>query len=108
MSFRVDIVTPEAVVWSGDADFLVAKTVEGEIGVLTGHEPMMAALATGVVVVESGDKKITIGMHGGFLQIVDNHVTLLTDRAQLSEGDDRSRALEVAERLRAEEEAGEA
>lgn len=108
MSFRVDIVAPEAVVWSGDADFLVAKTVEGEIGVLTDHEPLMAALATGVVVVESGDEKVTVGMHGGFLQIVDNHVTLLTDRAQLSDGDDRSRALEVAERLRAEEEAGEA
>ena len=108
MSFRVDIVAPEAVVWSGDADFLAAKTAEGEIGVLTGHEPMMAALATGVVVVESGDQKVTVGMHGGFLQIVDNHVTLLTDRAQLSEGDDRSRALEVAERLRTEEEAGEA
>ncbi len=107
MSFRVDIVAPEAVVWSGDADFLVAKTVEGEIGVLTDHEPLMAALATGVVVVESGDEKVTVGMHGGFLQIVDNHVTLLTDRAQLSDGDDRSRALEVAERLRAEEEAEE-
>ncbi|NOY55799.1 MAG: F0F1 ATP synthase subunit epsilon [Actinobacteria bacterium] len=101
MSFRVDIVAPEAVVWSGDADFLVAKTVDGEIGVLTDHEPLMAALATGVVVVEAGDEKVTVGMHGGFLQIVDNHVTLLTDRAELT--DDRGRALEVAERLRAEE-----
>ncbi|NIA26192.1 MAG: F0F1 ATP synthase subunit epsilon [Gammaproteobacteria bacterium] len=105
MSFHVDIVAPEAVVWSGDADFLVAKTVEGEIGVLTDHEPLMAALATGVVVVEAGDEKVTVGMHGGFLQIVDNNVTLLTDRAKLTEGDDRGRALEVAKRLRAEEEA---
>jgi len=57
MSFHVDIVTPESVVWSGDATFLVARTVEGEIGILTDHEPLMAALATGVVVVEADDER---------------------------------------------------
>lgn len=100
MSFHVDIVTPESVVWSGDANFLVAKTVEGEIGILTDHEPLMAALSTGAVVVEAGDERITVGTHGGFLQVIDNQVTLLTDRAQLSE--DRGQALEAAYRLRDE------
>jgi F-type H+-transporting ATPase subunit epsilon len=100
MSFHVDIVTPESVVWSGDANFLVARTVEGEIGILTDHEPLMAALATGAVVVESDDERVTVGTHGGFLQVVDNQVTLLTDRAQLSE--DRREALEAAYRLRDE------
>ncbi len=107
MAFHVDIVAPEQIVWSGDADFLVAKTVEGEIGILTDHEPLMAALATGVVVVSAGDEKVTVGMHGGFLQVVDNQVTLLTDRAEIAEGEDRKAALEVAERLAAEEEADE-
>ena len=100
MSFHVDIVTPESVVWSGDANFLVARTVEGEIGILTDHEPLMAALATGAVVVEADDERVTVGTHGGFLQVIDNQVTLLTDRAQVSE--DRGQALEAAYRLRDE------
>jgi len=104
VSFQVDIVAPEAVVWAGKADFVVARTTEGEIGILTGHEPLMAALATGVVVVESGNDKVTIGTHGGFLQVLNNQVTLLTDRAEISEGD-RAAALRVAEELRAQEEA---
>ena len=104
MPFQVDIVAPESVVWSGEASFLVARTTEGEIGILADHEPLMAALATGVVVVESGKEKVTIGTHGGFLQVLNNQVTLLTDRAEISTGD-RSEALAVAEELRAQEEA---
>ena len=104
MPFQVDIVAPESVVWSGEADFVVARTTEGEIGILAGHEPLMAALATGVVVVESGKEKVTIGTHGGFLQVLNNQVTLLTDRAEIATGD-RSEALAVAEELRAQEEA---
>jgi F-type H+-transporting ATPase subunit epsilon len=99
MAFRLDIVAPEAVVWSGESDFVVARTTEGEIGILTGHEPLMAALATGVVVVESGKDTITIGTHGGFLQVFNNQVTLLTDRAEVSEGD-RADALRIAHGLR--------
>jgi F-type H+-transporting ATPase subunit epsilon len=104
VGFQVDIVAPEAVVWSGEADFVVARTTEGEIGILTGHEPLMAALATGVVVVVSGQEKVTIGTHGGFLQVLNNQVTLLTDRAEISEGD-RADALRVAHGLREQEEA---
>jgi F-type H+-transporting ATPase subunit epsilon len=99
VAFRLDIVAPEAVVWSGEADFVVARTTEGEIGILTGHEPLMSALATGVVVVESGNDTITIGTHGGFLQVLNNQVTLLTDRAEISEGD-RADALRIAHGLR--------
>jgi F-type H+-transporting ATPase subunit epsilon len=101
VSFHVDIVTPESVVWSGDANFLVARTVEGEIGILTDHEPLMAAVATGAVVVEADEERITVGTHGGFLQVVDNQVSLLTDRAELTE--DRERAMEVAHRFREED-----
>lgn len=106
MGFQVDIVAPESVVWSGEADFLVARTTEGEIGILAGHEPLMAALATGVVVVEHAKEKVTIGTYGGFLQVLNNQVTLLTDRAEISTGD-REAALRVAQELRAQEEAGE-
>ena len=53
MPFQVDVVSPEAVVWTGEADFLVARTTEGEIGILTDHEPVMAALST-----RSGDHRV--------------------------------------------------
>ena len=86
MSFQVDVVSPEAIIWSGGADFVVARTTEGDIGILTGHEPLMAALATGVVLIRHGGDSVTIGVHGGFMQVVSDQVTLLTDRAQISTG----------------------
>lgn len=104
--FHVDVVSPEATVWSGQATFIVAKTPEGEIGILADHEPLMGALVTGPVIVEdeSGDRT-TIGVHGGFIQVLNNQVTLITDRAEVAEGG-RDEAKAVAERL-AEEETGE-
>ncbi|MEN8040202.1 MAG: F0F1 ATP synthase subunit epsilon, partial [Actinomycetota bacterium] len=78
-SFQVDIVTPEAVVWSGEAEMLLARTTEGDIGVLADHEPTMAALATGAVTIRHGSESTSAGIHGGFLQIFKNQVTLLTD-----------------------------
>ena len=84
--FHVDIVTPEAVIWSGEATMLTARTTEGDIGILADHEPTMAALATGAVVVHHEDGVTSAGLHGGFLQIFRNEVTLLTDWARLTNG----------------------
>ena len=97
--FHVDVVSPEETVWSGEAEFLVARTTEGELGVLADHEPLMAALTTGAVIVEDGSERTTIGVHGGFLQVLANQVTLLTDRAQVAEGG-REHAAELAGELR--------
>ncbi len=85
-SFQVDIVTPEAVVWSGDAEMLLARTTEGDIGILADHEPTMAALATGAVTIRHGGEVTMAGIHGGFLQIYKNQVILLTDSATLTDG----------------------
>lgn len=84
--FQVDVVSPEATVWSGEATFVLARTTEGEIGILADHESLMAALATGAVIVENGTQVTAIGVHGGFLQVLNNQVTLLTDRAKITEG----------------------
>ena len=86
--FAVDVVSPEESLWSGEASFLVARTPDGEIGILADHEPVMAALATGAVTVDGTDgQRTTIAVNGGFLQVLDNTVTLLTDRATVVEGD---------------------
>jgi F-type H+-transporting ATPase subunit epsilon len=85
-TFQVDIVTPEAVIWSGEAEMISARTTEGDIGVLADHEATMAALATGAVTIHHDGKVTAAGIHGGFLQIFKNQVTLLTDSAKLTEG----------------------
>ncbi len=105
-AFKLDVVSPESIVWSGDAEMLVTRTTEGEIGILADHEPMMAALATGSTVIHpaAGDP-VTIALHGGFLQIYENEVTLLTDRAEIADGD-VEQARELAQALaEAEDEA---
>ncbi len=87
-SFTVDVVSPEQTLWSGEATFVVARTPNGEIGIMADHEPVMAALSTGAVTVDGADgRRTTIAVHGGFLQILNNEVTLLTDRAQVIKGD---------------------
>ena len=89
-SFQVDVVTPEAIVWTGEAEFVLARTTEGELGIM----------ATGVVVIQQGNNETTVGTHGGFLQIYQNQVTLLTDRAEISEGG-REEAMALAADLAA-------
>jgi F-type H+-transporting ATPase subunit epsilon len=102
-TFQVDVVSPEATVWSGEAVFVLAKTPDGELGIMANHEPLMGALATGAVIVEEESGiRTTIGVHGGFLQVLNNQVTLITDRAEIAEGG-RAEAVDVAERLAAEE-----
>jgi F-type H+-transporting ATPase subunit epsilon len=102
-TFQLDIVSPELVVWSGEAVFIQTKTLDGELGILADHEPLMGALATGAVEVESADgERTTIAMHGGFLQVLNNKVTLLTDRANVVEGDADS-AREAASAMAKEE-----
>jgi F-type H+-transporting ATPase subunit epsilon len=97
--FRVDVVSPEATVWSGEANFVLARTPDGEIGILADHEPLLASLVTSAVEVEGVDGTRTIiGVHGGFLQVLANQVTLLTDRAQITEGT-RADAVRVAAEL---------
>ena len=80
----------------------MARTPEGELGIMANHEPLMAALVTGAVIMEAEDgARTTIGVHGGFLQVLDNQVTLITDRAQITAGG-REEARQVAEQLAAE------
>ncbi len=103
-TFQVDVVSPEAVVWTGEAELVTARTTEGDIGIMAGHEPTMAALATGSAEIHTGAEKVTVAVHGGFLQIYRNQVTLLSDRAEIVEGG-ADEARTQAQALREAEEA---
>ena len=100
-AFQVDVVSPEATVWSGKATIVIARTPEGELGIMADHEPLMGALATGPVEIEAeSGERTTIGVYGGFIQVLNNQVTLITDRAQVAT--DTAAAKEVAAELEAE------
>ncbi|HTK61777.1 MAG TPA: F0F1 ATP synthase subunit epsilon [Pseudonocardia sp.] len=94
----VELVAVERRLWSGKASFVFARTTEGEIGVLPGHEPTLAQLETaGLVRIDSVDgESITAAVHGGFLSITPEGVTVLAENAELSTEIDVDRARAAA------------
>jgi F-type H+-transporting ATPase subunit epsilon len=80
----VSVVSADHEVWSGEATMVVAKTIEGEIGILAGHEPLLAILATGEVrVTLPGGEKITANADDGFLSVENNAVSIVAGQAEL-------------------------
>ena len=81
---KVSVVAADHEVWSGEATMVVARTVEGQIGILPGHEPMLAILASGEVrVTLSGGEKIVAEAADGFLSVANNVVTIVARKAEL-------------------------
>ena len=87
MSLRVQVVSAEREVWSGDAGIVVARTTEGEIGVLGGHQPTLAVLADGEVRVGSGGigtagDALTATIDGCFMSVENDTVLIVAERVQ--------------------------
>ena len=83
-TMQVDLVAADAAVWSGQATLVVAKTVEGQIGLMPGHEPMLAILADGEVrITLEGGEVITATADQGFLSVENNVVTVVARAAEL-------------------------
>jgi F-type H+-transporting ATPase subunit epsilon len=99
------LVAVERKIWSGEARMVIARTTEGELGILHGHAPLLGQLAEGGVVTirtESGDDVI-VAAHGGFLSVTEHGVSILAETAEISTEIDVERAREA---LRRAEEAG--
>ena len=99
---HVDLVSVEREIWSGEAEQVNARTTEGEIGILAGHTPLLGQLAEGftVTIRQSGGEDITAAVHGGFLSVTDEGVTILAERAELSAEIDASRAQAALDKAR--------
>ena len=69
MALDVHLVTPEREVWAGAADFVVVRSVAGDLGVLPGHTPTLAALDVGAVYIEAGGQRTAVVVDGGFLHV---------------------------------------
>jgi F-type H+-transporting ATPase subunit epsilon len=81
---NVSVVAADHEVWSGEANMVVARTVEGQIGILPGHEPLLAILAEGQVrVTVNGSETITAQANDGFLSVENNTVTIVARKAEL-------------------------
>ena len=99
---NVSVVSPERSLWSGPAKSLIAKTPEGEIGIMAGHEPILALLVEGPLRIEEPDgRKLLIAVHGGFFSVDSNKVSVLAEVAEMAEDIDVERAKAALERARA-------
>ncbi len=103
-TIRLDIVTAEKVVFSDDVEVLVAPGVEGQLGILPHHAPLMTTLQVGELRVRKGEEEFSLAISGGFLEVRSDRVIVLADAAERSGEIDIARAEEA--KRRAEEELG--
>jgi len=103
MTLQVELVSPEGILFEGDADMVIARTVGGgDIAFLTGHVPFVGSLATGLVkIVRPGNQTQLIAAHRGFVSVSGDRVSILSDVAELAGDIDVARA--EAAKVRAEE-----
>ncbi len=79
---HVTVISPEASMFDGEADALVAPAFDGEIGILPQHAPLMTLLGNGTLVVRQGATTRRFAVKGGFLQVVDNRVRVVAEHVQ--------------------------
>ena len=80
----VELVAADRLVWSGTARFVLARTSAGDIGVLYDHEPVLASLVDGVVTLRRSEGDMVAAVHGGFLSVANNRVSILAETAEMS------------------------
>jgi F-type H+-transporting ATPase subunit epsilon len=80
-SLNVSVISPEKVLFEGQVESLVAPAFDGEVGILPNHAPMVTLLGKGVLRLGDGGRAGRFTIEGGFLQVADNHVRLVTERA---------------------------
>ena len=89
----VELVAADRKVWSGEAAMVVARTLEGDIGILPGHAPLLGILFDGAVSIrQEGGDRVVAAVHGGFLSVSDDKVAILAELAELADEIDEARA----------------
>lgn len=102
MTFRVELVQPEGEIWSGEAELVIARTLDGEIGLLTNHAPVIGVLAEGSTVQirheNAAEPDVFAAVSGGFLSMADNRVSILARQGQLGRDVDGAAAQAALDR----------
>ncbi len=99
-TMQVELVSVERPIWSGEATAVYARTAEGEIGVLPGHTPLLGALAPGwlVRILHADGVEQRVAVHGGFLSVRADGVSVLAEMAENADEIDVARARQALER----------
>ena len=108
MTMHVALVIPDRELWSGEARTVIAKTTEGDIGVLTGHAPVFGVLAEGslVEILNDDAEPVRAAVSGGFLSVANDRVSILAAHAQLADEVDADQAQRELDSALAEAEPG--
>jgi F-type H+-transporting ATPase subunit epsilon len=103
-TLQVELVAVERKTWSGEARMVIARTTEGELGILPGHAPLLGQLAEGGVVTIRGaeGEDLVVAAHGGFVSVTERGVSILAETAEISTEIDVERAREALSRAEGE------
>jgi F-type H+-transporting ATPase subunit epsilon len=80
VTLKVSVISPEAVLFEGETDSIVAPAYDGEVGILTGHAPLMALLGDGQLRLGGGSGR-RFQVSGGFMQVLNDNVRIVTEKA---------------------------
>ncbi|MCG7343918.1 F0F1 ATP synthase subunit epsilon [Sporosarcina sp. ACRSL] len=97
-TIKVNIVTPDGPVSETEADMVIAATETGEIGILPGHIAMVAPLQIGALRLKKDNSTVNVAVHGGFIEVRPDVVTVLAQQAELASDIDIARAQRAAKR----------
>jgi F-type H+-transporting ATPase subunit epsilon len=98
MTIKLEIVTPEAKIFSDDVDMVTLTGGDGEMGILPQHMPLMTELVAGEIVAQKGKETIFLAVGGGFVQVTGDRVAVLTDMAINADNIDEAKAEEALRR----------
>ena len=98
MSIKLDIVTAERAVFSEEVDVVVAPGIQGQLGILPHHTPLMTTLQAGELRVRKGGEEFSLVISGGFLEVRPDRIIVLADAAERAEEIDLTRAEEAKRR----------
>lgn len=97
-TFVLSIVTPQRQVISEPVNMVIVRTVDGEMGVLAGHIPLVAPLAIGPMRIKTGTEERRVAINGGFIEVTGQEVNIISQSAELAEEIDISRAESAKQR----------
>lgn len=100
-NLQVELVAADRLVWSGDASMVIARTIEGDIGILAGHEPTLSLLVDGVVDIQTVEGETWVAaVSAGFLSVAGDRISILAEYAEMSHDIDLEQARAELERAR--------
>ena len=99
---QVELVAADRLVWSGEATMVIARTTEGDVGILPNHAPMLSVIIEGVVDVQTAKGETWVAaVDAGFLSVAHNRVSILSEHAEMSHEIDLEKARQELERAKA-------